>query len=96
MKLKLPFYDGTKNHVFYTFVIEVDDRNRFIKFLNENEIEWLIHYPIPPHQQKAMSSFSNLNLPITEKIHKRIISLPMSPVMTKDEVQVVIDVLNTY
>jgi dTDP-4-amino-4,6-dideoxygalactose transaminase len=95
-KLKLPFYDGTKNHVFYTFVIEVDDRNRFIKFLNENEIEWLIHYPIPPHQQKAMSSFSNLNLPITEKIHKRIISLPMSPVMTKDEVQVVIDVLNTY
>ena len=95
-KIKLPFYDGSENHVFYAFVIEVDDRADFIAFLNRNEIEWLIHYPIPPHQQQALKSFSHFNLPLTEKIHKRIISLPISPVMTDEDIQTVIDVLNTY
>jgi len=95
-KLKLPSYDDSKNHVFYAFVVEVDDRAGFVQFLNKNQIEWLIHYPIPPHQQQALKAFSNLNLPITEMIHKRIISLPISPVMTNEEVQTVIDALNTY
>lgn len=95
-KIKLPFYDNSKNHVFYAFVIEVEERQDFIAFLDLYDVEWLIHYPIPPHQQEALQSFSSLNLPITVNIHKRIISLPMSPVMTEEEVQKVIDVLNTY
>lgn len=95
-KLKLPFYNGSKNHVFYAFVMEVEDRDYFIAFLDKNQIEWLIHYPIPPHQQQALKSLLHFNLPLTEKIHKRIISLPMSPVMTDEEIQTVIDVLNTY
>tara|TARA_R110002049_G_scaffold246194_7_gene420176 strand:- start:30 stop:1172 length:1143 start_codon:yes stop_codon:yes gene_type:complete len=95
-KLKLPFYDGSKNHVFYAFVVEVEDREDFIAFLDKNEIEWLIHYPIPPHQQEALKSFSHFNLPLTEKIHKRIISLPISPVMVDKDIQTLIDVLNTY
>lgn len=95
-KLKLPSFDGSNNHVFYAFVVELEDRAGFIQFLNQHNIQWLIHYPIPPHKQKALNLFSNLNLPLTEKIHKRIISLPISPVMTNEEVQTVIDVLNTY
>lgn len=95
-KLKLPAYDGSNNHVFYAFVVEIDDRASFIQFLNQHNIEYLIHYPIPPHKQEALFMFSNLNLPLTEKIHKRIISLPISPVMTNEDVQTVIDVLNTY
>ncbi|EPR73896.1 Aminotransferase, DegT/DnrJ/EryC1/StrS family [Winogradskyella psychrotolerans RS-3] len=95
-KLKLPFYDGSKNHIFYAFVVEVDDRADFIEFLNANQIEWLIHYPIPPHQQEALRSFSHFNLPLTENIHKRIISLPMSPVMIDKDIQSVISALNTY
>ena len=94
--IKLPFYNDSKNHVFYAFVVEIDDRDNFTKFLDTNKIEWLIHYPIPPHQQHALESYSHLKLPITEKIHKRIISLPISPVMTDREVLTVIDVLNTY
>ena len=82
--------------MFYAFVIEVEERQDFIAFLNLNDIEWLIHYPIPPHKQEALQSFSDLKLPVTEAIHERIISLPMSPVMTAEEVQKVIDVLNTY
>lgn len=95
-KLNLPFYDGSENHVFYAFVVEAEDREDFIQFLNKNDIQWLIHYPIPPHKQEALKAFSNLNLAITEKIHKRIISLPMSPVLTDTEVEMVIKVLNTY
>jgi dTDP-4-amino-4,6-dideoxygalactose transaminase len=95
-KLKLPFYDGSHNHVFYAFVVEVDDRDGFIEFLNQNKIQWLIHYPIPPHKQKALKVLSNLNLPLTDKIHKRIISLPISPVLTDEEVQTVVKVLNSY
>ncbi|EDP71779.1 WblQ protein [Flavobacteriales bacterium ALC-1] len=95
-KLKLPFYDDSENHVFYAFVVEVDDRDDFIKFLSQNKIEWLVHYPIPPHQQQALNDFNYISLPLTEKIHKRIISLPISPVMTDQDVQIVIDALNTY
>ena len=95
-KLKLPSFDGSSNHVFYAFVVEVENREHFIQFLKQHNIEWLIHYPIPPHRQKALSAFSHLYLPLTEKIHKRIISLPISPVMTDKEVQTVIDVINTY
>ncbi|MFC0605973.1 DegT/DnrJ/EryC1/StrS family aminotransferase [Winogradskyella pulchriflava] len=95
-KLKLPFYDGSDNHVFYAFVVEVEDRLDFTKFLDKNNIGWLIHYPIPPHKQQALSQFSDLKLPITEHIHKRIISLPISPILTDDEVKSLINTLNTY
>jgi len=95
-KLKLPFYNGSDNHVFYAFVVEVEDRAGFIEHLKDNNIEFLIHYPIPPHKQDALRSLLNLQLPITEKIHNRIISLPISPVMADSEVDTVIDVLNTY
>lgn len=95
-KLSLPFYDGSKNHVFYAFVVQLSNRQDFINYLNYNCIEWLIHYPIPPHKQKALKRFSNIKLPITEQIHKRIISLPISPVLTDQEVNTVIDVINAY
>ncbi len=95
-KLKLPFYDGSKNHVFYAFVIEVEHRTHFIEYLNQHEIGWLIHYPTAPHHQKALASYAHLKLPITELIHNTIISLPISPVMTNTQIESVISVLNAY
>jgi dTDP-4-amino-4,6-dideoxygalactose transaminase len=95
-KIQLPFYNNSNNHVFYAFVVEVEDRNHLIKYLESNGIGWLIHYPIPPYQQEALKVHSKLKLPITEKIHQRVISLPISPVMTNDEVNRVVEVLNTY
>lgn len=95
-KITLPYYDGSKNHVFYAFVVEVDNREDFIQFLDHNNIQWLIHYPVAPHKQKAFSVFSHLKLPLTEKIQKRVISLPISPVMTNDEIRTVVNVLNAY
>jgi dTDP-4-amino-4,6-dideoxygalactose transaminase len=56
----------------------------------------MIHYPIPPHKQKAFAEWNTLSFPITEKIHKEVLSLPISPVMTIDEVDFVIKILNNY
>lgn len=95
-KIELPFYDHSLNHVFYAFVIQVEDRKDFIDYLTNNKIGSLIHYPIPPHKQAALSQFENLSLPITERIHKKVLSLPISPIMSNAEVQSVIDVLNAY
>lgn len=95
-KLKLPYFSNLKDHVFHLFVIEVEDRNNFIIYLNENEIGNLIHYPIPPHKQEALKEFNHLHFPISERIHKNILSIPISPVMTSEEVTTVIRVLNSY
>lgn len=100
-KIKLPVVSlrGTNqsnNHVFHLFVIRTENRDNLQKFLLENGIQTMIHYPIPPHKQKAFSSWNNLSFPITEKIHHEILSLPISPVMSIDEVDFVISILNKY
>ena len=95
-KIVFPYYNNSENHVFYAFVIRVTSREKFIKHLEKNGIGWLIHYPIPPHKQKAFSQFNHLKLPITETIHNTIISLPISPVMTSVEVSNIIDVVNAF
>jgi dTDP-4-amino-4,6-dideoxygalactose transaminase len=95
-RIKLPTYLGNQEHVFHQFVLLVDDRDAFIDHLNSNEIGSLIHYPIPPHKQKALLEYSNLSFPVTEMIHQNIISIPISPVMMNDEVDKIIDVLNGW
>lgn len=95
-KIVLPYYNGSTNHVFHLFVIRTENRKELQDFLKANEIETMIHYPIPPHQQKALASFNALSFPITEKIHREVLSLPMSPVLTKEEVSKIIHALNHY
>lgn len=95
-KISLPKYDGTENHVFYVFVIQTKNREDLKAFLVKNNIESLIHYPNPPHQQKALKAFKNLKLPITEYIHDSVLSLPISPVMSEEQVTNIIHVLNNY
>ena len=95
-KVSLPYYNSSNNHVFYAFVVLVKNRQDFIDYLNRKKIETLIHYPIPPHKQRAFSHLKFANLPITETIHNRIVSLPMSPVMLRDEVEEVIKAINLY
>tara|TARA_R100000306_G_C4373835_1_gene141117 strand:- start:234 stop:1334 length:1101 start_codon:yes stop_codon:yes gene_type:complete len=95
-KIVLPEYDVSENHVFHLFVIRVKNRNTLVDHLDRNGIGHLIHYPIPPHKQQALSEFSHLSFPNAEKIHNEIISIPMSPVMIEEEVERVISVLNSY
>jgi dTDP-4-amino-4,6-dideoxygalactose transaminase len=56
----------------------------------------MIHYPIPPHKQKALSEFSHLSLQVTELIHEEVVSIPISPVLSKNEVSYIIDVIKKY
>lgn len=95
-KIILPFWDESENHVFHLFVIRTQNRDDLQSFLLENEIQTMIHYPIAPHQQKALSEWNHLNFPITEQIHREILSLPMSPVLTNDEVSQVIEAINKW
>ncbi len=95
-KIQLPFWDKTANHVFHLFVIRTQNREKLKNYLLENDIETMIHYPVPPHQQKAFFSWNNLSFPITEKIHDEVLSLPMNPVLTTEEVSFVIAILNKY
>ncbi len=95
-KITLPYWDGSDNHVFHLFVIRTENRQALQDYLKQNDIETLIHYPVPPHQQKALSQWNSLSFPITEKIHQEVLSLPLSPVMTEEEVGYVIQILNQY
>ncbi len=95
-KITLPFYDFTKNHVFHVFVIRVENRDDFIAYLDQNEIGSLIYYPIAPHRQKALLPYNSLSLPITEAIHDTVVSIPMSPVLTDEDIEIVTNALNNY
>ena len=95
-KLILPQWSGNEDHVFHLFVIRCATRAHLEKYLVEKTIGTIIHYPIPPHQQEALSEFAHLEFPITEQIHKEVISIPLSPVMMNDEITEVISVLNAY
>jgi dTDP-4-amino-4,6-dideoxygalactose transaminase len=86
----------TGNHVFHLFVIRTQNRDELQKYLSEKGIQTMIHYPVPPHKQKALMDWNYLSFPITEKIHKEVLSLPMSPVMTIEEVDFIIAILNEY
>jgi len=93
----LPQWDmDAKDHVFHLYVIRCQERARLQQHLDDHGIQTVIHYPVPPHQQKAYSAWNHLHLPITEKIHEEVLSLPISPVISPKEVCSIVDVLNTY
>lgn len=95
-KIILPFWNLSNNHVFHLFVIRTKNREVLQEYLTQNNIQTVIHYPIPPHKQKAFPKWNNLLFPVTEKIHKEVLSLPISPVLTAEEVSFIIAILNQY
>lgn len=95
-KIVVPICEKMDNHVFHLFVIRTENRDELKEYLLKNGIETIIHYPIPPHKQKALQDFNTINLPITEKIHREVLSLPISSVLLHDEVSHIIATLNNY
>lgn len=83
-------------NVWHVFPVRCANRDAFQKYLTERGIQTVIHYPIPPHRQPAYTEWHGLNLPITEKIHDEIISIPISQVMSGDEIETVIRVVNEW
>ena len=95
-KIRLPQINDWDGHVFHIFTIFSDDRDSLQKYLTEKGIGTNIHYPIPPHKQECYKEWNDLSLPVTEKIHETELSIPMSPCLTDEEVQYVIDALNAW
>lgn len=85
-----------ENHVWHLFVIRTEDRKKLQEYLLDNGIQTIIHYPIPPHKQGAYKEMNGLTFSITEKIHNQVLSLPISPVLTNQDVAKVIQVINKY
>lgn len=93
----LPEYPADENeHVWHVFVIRSERRDELQKYLTENGVQTLIHYPIPPHKQEAYKVWNDLSFPISEKIHAEVLSLPISPVMDDDEISKIIDIINKF
>jgi dTDP-4-amino-4,6-dideoxygalactose transaminase len=86
------------SHVWHLFVVRSEVREALQRHLTESGVQTLIHYPIPPHQQQAYakSDFFNKSFPITERIHREVLSLPISPVMTDADAQRVVEACNSF
>ncbi|MCU6305810.1 DegT/DnrJ/EryC1/StrS family aminotransferase [Enterobacter quasiroggenkampii] len=92
----LPTVSSEENHVWHLFVIRVKDRDSLQRYLTTYDIQTVIHYPTPPHRQLAYRELKDLSFPLSEEIHREVISIPMDPTLTEEQVSYVIDVLNKY
>ena len=95
-EIVLPETYNESAHVWHIFPVRTSNRDAFQQYLTENKIQTVIHYPTPPHKQKAYEEWHNLSFPITEKIHNEVISIPISPVITDNEVNKVVEVINAW
>ena len=95
-KIVLPKTYKEKSHVWHVFVIRCKQRDKLNEYLNKNNIQIVIHYPIAPHKQIAYKEYNNLSFPITEMIHNEVISLPISPTMTKKEIKKIVEAVNNF
>jgi dTDP-4-amino-4,6-dideoxygalactose transaminase len=87
---------GGEDHVYHLFVIRSEFRDELSEHLQKCGVQTLVHYPIPPHKQDAYKEFNNLNLPVTEKIHNEIISIPIGPEMSEADVNLVVHSCNSF
>lgn len=94
--IELPVVEDENAHVWHLFVITTTQREKLVKYLSDNGVQTLIHYPIPPHKQNAYLELSEEKFEISEKLHSEVVSLPISPVMSKSDVQKVISAINEF
>lgn len=92
----LPIIKNWDAHVFHIFTIRTNKRDELQKYLLDNGVQTIIHYPIPPHKQECYKEWNHLTLSITENIHNEELSLPMSPVMTEEEAKKVVEVIDNW
>ena len=93
--ISLPQLPEDENeHVWHLFIIQIKERSLFQEYCLKNNIQTLIHYPIPPFKQEAYHNFNHLSFPLTESIHNQVLSLPISPVISFEEVVYICKFLN--
>ncbi|MFP8921557.1 DegT/DnrJ/EryC1/StrS family aminotransferase [Francisella tularensis] len=85
-----------QNHVWHLFVIRTENRDKLQKYLLDNGIQTVIHYPIAPHHQQAYREWNSDSYPISEQIHNQVLSLPIGQHLSMDDVKKVVDIINKY
>lgn len=96
-KIELPIApENSRGHVWHLFVIKTNNRDDLQNYLEQNGIQTLIHYPIPPHKQVCYPEYNGFSFPITEKLHKHVLSIPLNQILTEQEVTFIINKLNHY
>jgi len=94
--VSLPAPLPPQQNVFHLFPVLCNRRDELQTYLRAEGIETLIHYPIPPHRQACYRQWSTLSLPVTERLHREELSLPISPVITADEAHRVVEAVNAF
>lgn len=94
--ITLPTRIADENNVYHQFPIFCERRDELQVYLTENGVQTLIHYPIPPHKQECYADWNDRTYPITEKIHNQELSIPMSQVVTIEEAEIVVNILNSF
>jgi dTDP-4-amino-4,6-dideoxygalactose transaminase len=84
------------SNVWHLFVVRHAERDRLQRYLAEHDIQTLIHYPLPPHKQRAYREWAGLSLPLTDQIHREVLSLPVSQVMEEEEYSKVTEIINNF
>ncbi len=84
------------SHVWHLFVIKTSKRDEVQKYLLDNGVQTLIHYPLPPHKQEAYKEWENKCFPISEKIHNEILSLPISGIQSFEDTKKIVEIINDY
>lgn len=92
----LPIVRAEDNHVWHLFVIRTAQRDELHKYLSDNNIQTLIHYPLAPHKQVAYKELNAESYHISEKIHTEVLSLPISAVQDLDEIRYIVEVINSF
>lgn len=96
-KILLPFVQNESlSHVWHIFIVRAAYRNQLQEYLTRCGVQTLIHYPIPPHKQQAYAEWVDANFPISEQIHREVLSLPISQVMSWEQVEKVVEAINAF
>lgn len=85
-----------RESVFHIFPLMTSQRDLLQSYLKENGVQTDIHYPIPPHLQRTYSQWGRPSLPVTERIHREELSLPVSQVLTEEECKEVTRLINDF
>jgi len=94
--VKLPLIFENQDNVYHLFPIITDYREQLQKFLDKHGIQTVIHYPVPPHKQNALNMFNQISMPVTEFIAQKELSLPISQVITDEQINYVAEVVNNF
>lgn len=94
--ITLPDWQSEETHVFHLFVIRNNKRSELQQHLLDHDIQPLVHYPLPPHKQQAYNQWATHSYPTTEMIHNQVLSLPIGPTLSTDDLEKIVKVVNNF